>query len=227
MVSEARLQAFLGGGCPEAGCCAEEAREALAGRRLGHILSTAPGNSCFCPNTGCEVGFQCPTGSGRACSEVSGTALLLWALLRVLKTPGTPTAAPRNLRCVVELGGPFACQVFVASGGFLRCFCNKTSSAWPGLLSPCLLQHLSGGRVVVPGAGARRHLAARHLLEPPPGLSAGNSSAGSAVLQLCFQEQKAQTSGFAWHRVPVPKQLAGAGGADPAAETPRCGLSPG
>lgn len=125
MVSEAHLQAFLGGGCPEAGCCAEEAREALAGRRLGHILSTAPGNSCFCPNTGCEVGFQCPTGSGRACLEVSGTALLLWALLRVLKTPGTPTAAPRNLRCVVELGGPFACQVLVASGGFLSAFVTK------------------------------------------------------------------------------------------------------
>lgn len=233
MVSEARLQAlFWGGGCPEASRCAEEAWEALAERRLGHSLSTAPGNSCFCPNTGCEVGFQCPPGSGRACLEVSGTALLLWVLLRVLKTPGTPTAPPRNLRCAVELGGPFACQVLVASGGFLRCFCSKTSSAWPGLLSPGLLQHLSGGRVVVPGAGVCRHLAAHHLLEPLPGLGAGNSSAGSAVLQLCFQERKTQNSGLCLAPCPCPQAAGrrwwcGPRGRDPSLRTePRVSLVP-
>lgn len=108
----------------------------------------------------------------------------------------------------------------------LSCFFNKTSSAWPGLLSPCLLQHLLGGQVVVPGAGARRHLAARHLLEPPPGLSAGNSSAGSAVLQLCFQEQKAQNSGLCLAPCPCPQAAGRRGWCGPRSRDPSLRTEP-
>lgn len=107
-------------------------------------------------------------------------------------------------------------------------FCNEMSSAWPGLLSPCLLQHLSWEDEWW-FLGLERTDTLQHVI-------CSNHCLGSALvialqaLLYCssaFRSRRHKTRGFAWHRVPVPKQLAGAGGADPAAETPHHGPSPG